>query len=37
MAEWFRALGFNAMTLVQIPLWPLAGVDLGNCLGFNSS
>ena len=32
MAEWFRALDFNAVTQVQIPLWPLAGVGLGKCL-----
>ena len=32
MAEWFRALDFNAVTRVQIPLWPLAGVVLGKCL-----
>ena len=32
MAKWFRALDFNTMTRVQIPLWPLAGVVLGKCL-----
>ena len=33
MAEWFRAaLDFNAVTRVQIPLWPLAGVVLGKFL-----
>ena len=32
MAEWFRALDFSA----AIPLWPLAGVVLGNPW-FNSS
>ena len=32
MAEWFRALDFNAVTWVQILLWPLAGVVLGKCL-----
>ena len=32
MAEWFRAPDFNEVTLVQIPLLPLAGVVLGKCL-----
>ena len=32
MAEWFRALDFNAVTRVEIPLWPLSGVVLGKCL-----
>lgn len=32
MAELFRALDFNAVTRVQIPLWPLASVVLGKCL-----
>ena len=32
MAEWLRALDFNAVTRVQIPLWPLAGVVLGKHL-----
>ena len=32
MAEWFRALDFNAVTWVQIPLWTLAGVVLGKFL-----
>ena len=32
IAEWFRALDSNAVTQVQIPLWPLAGVVLGKCL-----
>ena len=27
MAEWFRALDFNAMTRVQIPLWPLLSIS----------
>ena len=26
MAEWLRALDFNAVTRVEIPLWPLAAV-----------
>ena len=32
MAEWFRALDFNAVTLVKISFWSLAGVVLGKCL-----
>ena len=32
MAERLRAVDFNAVTRVQIPLWPLAGVVLGECL-----
>ena len=32
MAEWFRLLDFNAVTRVQILLWPLADVVLGACL-----
>ena len=32
MAEWLRALDFNAETRVQIPLWLLVGVVLGKCL-----
>ena len=32
MVEWFRALDFNAVTRVQIPLWSVAGVVLGKCL-----
>ena len=31
VAKWFRAPGFNAVTRVQIPVWPLAGVVLGEC------
>ena len=32
MAKWFRVLDFNAVSWVQIMLWPLAGVVLGKCL-----
>ena len=32
MAEWLKALDFNAVTRVKIPLWSLAGVVLGKCL-----
>ena len=32
MAECFKPLDFNAVTWVQIPLWPLANVVLGKRL-----
>ena len=32
MAEWSRARYFNAVTRVQIPLWPLPGVVLSKYL-----